>query len=316
MLTILPNQLFDVRIVKSVVKEHNIKQIVIYCHEQYFDKYAYNKIRLHMVRSAIQIYITELKADPVLGKMPIKLRETPMELKSVMFDPIDKIKVSSLATILESPNFLLTSEMLEAYHKKLTSRNFKRIVFNSFYEFGKEQLGIKIGKSQDTKNRERLPESELKRIPPEPEFKRTKTTEKIIADAAKWVQTHYPNNPGTLGDMKYPVSGTEARDLVKHFMKKLGKFGTYEDAMVFYVSDSLAESKLYHSGLSAAINLGLLNPAELIVAVNKPEVIRKCGLNNVEGFIRQLFWREYQRFCYKYFENRINPSYGLSLIHI
>ena len=49
-------------------------------------------------------------------------------------------------------------------------------------------------------------------------------------------------------------------------------------------------------GLSSSINIGLINPDELINKIIKA----KSKLNNTEGFIRQLFWREYQRYCNNY----------------
>ena len=36
----------------------------------------------------------------------------------------------------------------------------------------------------------------------------------------------------------------------------------------------------------------------------------KIPLNSYEGFIRQLFWREYQRYCYIYFDFNIKPFFG------
>ena len=59
------------------------------------------------------------------------------------------------------------------------------------------------------------------------------------------------------------------------------------------------EPYLFHSVLSSSINIGLLNPLEII---DKIRSLKKIPINSYEGYIRQLYWREYQRFCYLYFD--------------
>ena len=58
------------------------------------------------------------------------------------------------------------------------------------------------------------------------------------------------------------------------------------------------------------INIGLINPIDVITRI---ETIKtKIPLNSYEGFVRQIFWREYQYYCYinidftifNYFNNR------------
>ena len=55
---------------------------------------------------------------------------------------------------------------------------------------------------------------------------------------------------------------------------------------------------MYHSLLSTSINIGLLNPLEIIDDLKK--IKSKVPVNSFEGFLRQLFWREYQRYTYIY----------------
>ena len=57
---------------------------------------------------------------------------------------------------------------------------------------------------------------------------------------------------------------------------------------------------MFHSVLSSSLNIGLLNPSDIIEEVMKYK--NKIPLNSFEGFIRQLFWREYQMYCYKYID--------------
>jgi len=94
----------------------------------------------------------------------------------------------------------------------------------------------------------------------------------------------------------WPVSPSQARILLSHFMDTLlPGFGTYEDAM------SLQSWSLFHSRLSFALNTKMLHPLEAVrAALNawKGDPAR-VGLNNVEGFIRQVMgWREFIRGVY------------------
>jgi deoxyribodipyrimidine photolyase-related protein len=69
---------------------------------------------------------------------------------------------------------------------------------------------------------------------------------------------------------------------------RLASFGPYEDAM------SSQHPVLYHSKLSPYLNIGLLEPLELIEAVQAAYHQDRAPINSVEGFVRQVLgWREY-----------------------
>lgn len=56
------------------------------------------------------------------------------------------------------------------------------------------------------------------------------------------------------------------------------------------------EAWLYHSLLSAALNLKLLSPLEVVQAAQDAWRAGRADLASVEGFIRQILgWREYVR---------------------
>jgi len=62
---------------------------------------------------------------------------------------------------------------------------------------------------------------------------------------------------------------------------------------------------MFHSLLSSSINIGLLNPSEIIYHLNKYKEV--VPINSFEGYLRQLFWREYQRYTYIYIDwNKLN----------
>ena len=108
------------------------------------------------------------------------------------------------------------------------------------------------------------------------------------------VETHLPDNPGSLEGFDWPVTSQQAHTLLDTFIKKaLPDFGQYQDAMWS------GEPYLYHSRLSSAMNLKLLSP---ITVVEKVEEAYRAGhvpIEAAEGYIRQVLgWREYIRGMY------------------
>ena len=123
---------------------------------------------------------------------------------------------------------------------------------------------------------------------------------KYINEASKYVNINFKNNYGTTDDFMFPISHKTANNWLKNFIdKKFKSFGDYQD----YINQE--NDFMFHSLLSTSINIGLINPTEIIDKIKK---IKGIPMNSYEGYIRQLFWREYQRYCYKYF-NFDNKNY-------
>ena len=80
--------------------------------------------------------------------------------------------------------------------------------------------------------------------------------------------------------------------VIDFFKKRLKFFGPYQD----FVQEG--ENYMFHSILSSSINIGLLNPSEIVDELAKYK--SKVNINSFEGYLRQLFWREYQRYTYIY----------------
>jgi deoxyribodipyrimidine photolyase-related protein len=97
------------------------------------------------------------------------------------------------------------------------------------------------------------------------------------------IRTHFGNHPGSVDLTTQPTSADAVDQAVQFAMVALPNFGTFEDAM------SEKSRGLFHSRLATLLNLHRLMPAELvqhILGSNAPH-------NAVEGFLRQLIWREY-----------------------
>ncbi len=115
-------------------------------------------------------------------------------------------------------------------------------------------------------------------------------TREVIA----MVNERFAGHPGTLDDFDWPVTAREANEALVDFIQhRLPDFGQYQDAMW------IEEPWLYHSRLSTAMNLKLLDPREVIAAAEKAYQNGTVPLAAAEGFIRQILgWREYVRAIY------------------
>jgi deoxyribodipyrimidine photolyase-related protein len=127
-------------------------------------------------------------------------------------------------------------------------------------------------------------------VPAPPHFAPDPVTAGVIRD----VQRHFPDNPGRLDRFAWPVTREQALAMLDDFVEnRLAAFGPFQDAMW------QDETLLYHSGISAALNLKLLNPREAIAAAVAAYEARKAPLQSVEGFVRQVLgWREFVRGVY------------------
>ena len=275
---ILPHQLFHKKYLPK-----NIKKIILWEHPQYFTKYNFNKKKLILHRASMKHYYDYLKKNKY-NIQYINFNKTPTYKKATLFDPIDKIKIPN-TTLIESPNFLLTKENYDAYKKKKGDS----YMFHWFYLWGKKIVDIIPNvKSKDKENRKKLPKDID--IPDMPK----NSNKKYIQSAIKYVNKHFKNNYGDTENFLFPISHATAKKWLKDFIKKrFENFGKYQDAI------DKENDFLFHSYLSTSINIGLLNPLEIIDEIRK---VKGIPMNSYEGYIRQLFWREYQRYCYVYFD--------------
>ncbi len=142
----------------------------------------------------------------------------------------------------------------------------------------------------DADNRKNFGKKGPQNLPLPPHFPPDTLTQEVI----HLVQHRFSNHPGNLESFSWPVTRNDAQRALEDFIHhRLPDFGSYQDAMW------TQEPFLYHSLLSAAINLKLLDPREVIGAAETAYRNKQAPLNAVEGFIRQIIgWREFVRHIY------------------
>ena len=118
--------------------------------------------------------------------------------------------------------------------------------------------------------------------------------DEITKAVIDFVQEKYPEHPGSLEHFRWPVNREQALEALNYFVEyRLRNFGVFQDAM--WTDTPYG----WHSILSSALNIKLLNPREVIAAVLLAWKKYGLDLSTIEGFIRQILgWREFVRGMY------------------
>ncbi|MEM9374363.1 MAG: cryptochrome/photolyase family protein, partial [Planctomycetota bacterium] len=126
--------------------------------------------------------------------------------------------------------------------------------------------------------------------PPMVVFEPDRITRQVIEE----VHSRLPGIPGRINSFGWPVTRARALESLDDFIKhRLRFFGDHQDAMW------TGQRTLFHSVISPALNLKLLNPREVCHAAIDAYESGKAPINAVEGFVRQIIgWREFIRGVY------------------
>lgn len=194
-------------------------------------------------------------------------------------------------------NHFLWSE--EDFRTWATGR--KRLLMEDFYREGRKRFGILMTGDQPAggqwnfdKDNRKPPKQGLQ--PPAPLwFEPDAITQEVLAQV-RTLTADSASAYGHLEPFRWAVTRDQALEVLQDFVEhRLPNFGTYQDAMV------TGQDTLWHGLLSPYLNLGLLEPREVIEAVETAHQQRNLALNHVEGFIRQVMgWREYMRGLYRF----------------
>jgi len=181
----------------------------------------------------------------------------------------------------------------------------KQLRLEYFYRPLRERHGILIDDGEpaggqwnfDAENRGAFPKSGPSRGPgqlPTPvRFQPDAITRQVI----ELVNTRFASHPGSLDAFDWPVTPDQARVALDDFLEhRLASFGKYQDAIW------TGEPWLYHSRLSQAMNMKLLDPRDVVAGAERMWREGRAPLEATEGFIRQVLgWREYVRGVYWHF---------------
>jgi deoxyribodipyrimidine photolyase-related protein len=236
------------------------------------------------------------------GELDMAILKTQPE-QLVMTAPGDWRVLQSLRAVARKHD--LNLEIRDDTHFFSTVREFaehaqgrKQLRLEYFYREMRHKTGILMdGKKPigdqwnfDADNRGSFGKQGPGLIPPPSRFAPDAITQEVIA----LVNQRLAKHPGSAASFGWPVTREDALIALEEFIAhRLPNFGLYQDAMWE------GELWLYHSHLSCALNLKLLNPREVVAAAENAFRTGHAPLQAVEGFIRQLLgWREYVRGIY------------------
>ncbi len=142
----------------------------------------------------------------------------------------------------------------------------------------------------DDQNRESFGKKGPQDLPSTPTFLPDVVTREVM----DMVEQRFTHHPGELESFYWPVTAESAQQALDDFIQhRLPNFGRYEDAMW------QEEALLFHSRLSALLNVKLLDPRSCVDAAVAAYHSGKAPLHSVEGFVRQILgWREFIRGIY------------------
>jgi deoxyribodipyrimidine photolyase-related protein len=307
---VFPHQLFKVNPAVDAARK-------VYLVEEYlfFNQYKFHQQKLVLHRASMKsyaVYLTNKKIQveyidatnelsDIRKLIPHLLRQKINDIHYtdvtdyLLKKRIDKACAAAKINGIEyaTPYFLNTMADVKIYFDK------KKTYFQTgFYTEQRKKRNILLDASGgpeggqwtfDADNRMKFPKKEKA-----PVINFTKE-DNFIEEAKKYVIKNFAANYGSIEKCIYPTSFAGAEKWLDDFLKeRFEKFGIYEDAIV------AKENFLHHSVLSPMLNIGLLQPQQIIAKAIQAAAKYNVPLNSLEGFIRQILgWREFIRVVYE-----------------
>lgn len=177
-------------------------------------------------------------------------------------------------------------------------RGAKRMLMEDFYRSVRVRTGLLMeGQAPvggtwnyDHSNRQPPPKNAVSLGLPEPWWPAEDEIDaQVRADLDRWVAAGDIRLVGEDAPRKFAATAAEARAVLADFVEtRLGDFGPFEDATLTH------DWTMAHSLLSAPMNLGLLDPREVIDAVVAEHAAGRAPIESVEGVVRQIAgWRDW-----------------------
>lgn len=247
--------------------------------------------------------VTYLQAEDFANPLVRWIQATGIEELRVMA-PVDRpfqrllasFSLSCRITVVPNNHFLWSGE---AFQQWASDR--RTLLMENFYREGRRRFNVlmdgknPVGGQWNLDKENRKPPRGKLHPPPPCWFEPDEITQAVIHRVEN---LPFP----TFGEahlFRWGVTRAHALQGLKHFIQtRLPGFGPYQDAMV------TGEDTLWHALLSPYLNLGLLQPMEVIRAAETAYYEQQVPLNSVEGFIRQVLgWREYMGGLYSYVDD-------------
>lgn len=305
-LILYPHQLFTLEQLPQVDTVFLVEEPLL------FGMDGQHRMRLHkqkliLMRASMQRY-----AEEVLWPAGVKVEYVGLDVfmqtkdllekvrkfdRTCMFDPGNEILTGRILEarrelgdaapaieFLANPNFYLKEHEIRQYFAERHSHPFEE-----FYQWQRERFNILIEDYKPVGGAWMLEAKQAKPHEQLPSFAAFGDN-KWVTEATQFVHKHFPDNPGST-DFIWPTSHAEATQWLHDFVKhRIDNYGVYQEAF------ESTSPWLYHSALAASLNLGLLDPREVVTAALDRHAHRPVPLESLELFIRQVLGhREFTR---------------------
>lgn len=252
------------------------------------NKYKVNYVEAHQAAAETEILLKQLAArgireihlcDPTDYLLERRLKRGAQRNKLIL-------------KIQESPYFLDRRGDGEAFfgHRKKFFLTEYYIAQRKRYRIMLEGADAPLGDrwTFDTENRKKLP---AKHQLPSLQWPAAGSHWK---EALKYTKVHFSTHYGQAGEVVYPYTHREAEQWLDRFLEQRFRlYGDYQDAI------EKDETFLYHSIITPMLNVGLLQPDEVLQRCITAAAENNVPLNALEGFVRQVLgWREFIRHVY------------------
>jgi deoxyribodipyrimidine photolyase-related protein len=286
--------------------------ILIESHEYGYGR-PYHRQKLALVWSAMRHFAQALEAagwpvtycigeafEPALKQWINELGLTEVRLMAPADRPFARqvaaLDLPCLLTLLPNNHFLWSEADFRQW-----AEGRQGLLMESFYREGRRRFNVlmagrqPVGGQWNLDKENRKPPKQKLNTPAPPWFEPDSITQAVIAQVKQSAVEAF----GEVEPFRWAVTRQQAQQVLQDFIDvRLETFGPFQDAMV------TGEETLWHALLSPYLNLGLLQPLEVIEAAEQAYHERNLPLNSVEGFIRQVMgWREYMRGLYTYFDD-------------
>lgn len=309
---LFPHQLFE-----QTELPLNDSEVFLVEEELFFNQYKFHKQKLAFHRASMKAFNSELGGKGVQFnyiEATDECSDVRVLIKSLADDGVKKLHIidptddwlskriqrscdENDVELVEydSPLFINSKQELSPFFRPDKKSFFQ----TSFYKKQRKERGILTesddqpvgGKwTYDVDNRKPYPKDKK---PPTVEFPES---DEHWKEAVEYVEANFAENYGELNDKPlYPHTRKGAEKWLQQFFEtRFHEFGAYEDAIV------RNEAILNHSVLTPMLNIGLLQPMEIVEEAIKYADKNDVPINSLEGFVRQIIgWREFIRGMYE-----------------
>ncbi|MFJ6940643.1 cryptochrome/photolyase family protein [Streptomyces sp. NPDC101132] len=274
-----------------------------------FRRRRFHRAKAHLVLSAMRHRAAELgdrvhyvRAETyreglrrTVGDAPVTVHQPTSRAADGLVRSLPNVRV------LPARGFLVPAEAFRSW-----AGGRKQLRHEDFYRWTRHALGLLMDGDEpaggrwnhDQANREPPPKHAATLGVAAPYRPReTDIDEQVRADLDRWERDEGIGFVGRDGPRTFPASRREALAALRRFVEhRLATFGPQEDSML------AGDAVMSHSLLSSSLNLGLLDPAEVVGAAEDAWRAGHVPVQSAEGFVRQVAgWREYVWHTYWYF---------------